>query len=345
MKPRPATNPPNPWSSTIVEWLGPPPEARLEIFEERGKSILSENDSPDVGMRFSVNPYRGCMHACAYCYARPSHQYLGFGAGTDFDRKIVVKTNAPSLLREAFDRPSWRGESVTFSGNTDCYQPVEASYRLTRACLEVCLAYKNPVHVITKGALVRRDLDLLARLARDARCGVTISIPFADEVAARAIEPYASAPSARFETVRALASAGLEVSVNVCPIIPGLNDHEIPAILEAVAAAGAQAAAIGPVRLAAEVLPVFFERLATAFPGKVAKVESTLLQIRKGKLNASAFGERMTGDGPRWQAIEALFVTHARRLGLRTWSPEREPIASQEPTTFERPGTQGVLFR
>src|SRR5690349_11780230 len=148
--PRPIQNPPNPWSSTQVEWLEPPPNATLQIFEERARSILSENDSPDLPFRFSVNPYRGCIHACAYCYARPSHQYLGFGAGTDFDRKIVVKTNAVEVLRRELLRPSWVGESIMFSGNTDCYQPAEASYGLTRGCLEVCLEFRNPVSVITK---------------------------------------------------------------------------------------------------------------------------------------------------------------------------------------------------
>ena len=145
---RPVENPPNPWQSTEVEWLGEPPDARLTVFEETAKSILSENRSPDVGFRFSVNPYRGCFHGCVYCYARPTHQYLDFGAGTDFDTKIVVKTNAAELLRAALERKSWRGDLIAFSGNTDCYQPLEASYGLTRACLEVCREYRNPVGVI-----------------------------------------------------------------------------------------------------------------------------------------------------------------------------------------------------
>ncbi|MGZ3478180.1 MAG: radical SAM protein, partial [Polyangiales bacterium] len=303
MKPKPVANPPNPWASTVVEWLEEPPEQRLEVFEEEGKSIVSENDSPDVPMRFSVNAYRGCVHACAYCYARPSHQYLGFGAGTDFDRKIVVKTNAPELLRATFDKKSWQGDSITFSGNTDCYQPLEGSYQLTRRCLEICLDYRNPLHVITKSALIRRDAELLAKLAREVSASVTLSIPFSDDAMGRAIEPYASAPSARFETVRRLVEAGVPTSVNIAPVIPGLNDSQIGEILERAKHAGARGAACMPVRLAAEVLPVFFERLAQAFPGRVKKVESALLQIRRGKLNDSEFGKRMTGDGPRWQAI------------------------------------------
>ncbi len=344
VKPLPVLNPPNPWSSTTIEWVGEPPTARLEVFEERGKSILSENDSPDVGMRFSVNPYRGCVHACAYCYARPSHQYLGFGAGTDFDRKIVVKTNAPELLRAAFDKRSWRGDSITFSGNTDCYQPLEASYRLTRACLEVCLAYRNPAHVITKSALVRRDAEVLARLSREARAGVTVSIPFADDAMARAIEPYASAPSARFETLRVLAEAGVPVSVNVAPIIPGLNDAQLAEILERARAAGATTAGIQPVRLALEVLPVFLERLERAYPSRVAKVTHALEQIRGGKLSESAFGKRMTGEGPRWAAIRGLFDAHCRRLGMNAWQGDVEPEPAAEASTFRRPSAQGVLF-
>ena len=183
MRPLPLSNPPNPWSSTTVEWLGEPPNAPLTVYEEKAKSILNEIESPDVGMRWSLNAYRGCQHACAYCYARPTHQYWGFGAGTDFDRNIVVKVNAPELLREAFEKRGWSGETVSFSGNTDCYKPLEASYQLTRRCLEVCLEYRNPAHVISKSALVRRDIGLLADLGRRARVGVTISIPFADDAA------------------------------------------------------------------------------------------------------------------------------------------------------------------
>ncbi len=160
--PQPVSNPPNPWESTHVEWLGPPPTARLTVLEERARSIVSQNQSPDIPFRYSVNPYRGCQHACAYCYARPTHQYLSLGAGSDFDKKIVVKTNAPELLRKFLARRSWKRESITFSGNTDCYQPLEASYRLTRRCLEACLEHANSVAIITKASLVRRDAELLS---------------------------------------------------------------------------------------------------------------------------------------------------------------------------------------
>lgn len=343
----PVQNPKNRFASTTLEYDEQAPPAHLEVFEEQARSVLSENDSPDVPMRFSVNPYRGCVHACAYCYARPSHQYLGFGAGTDFDRKIVVRVNAPEVLRASFDKRSWRGESITFSGNTDCYQPLERSYELTRRCLEVCADYKNPVHVITKSALVRRDVALLSRLSREARCGVTLSIPFADDDMARAIEPYASAPTARFETVRLLAQAGIPVGVNIAPVIPGLNDTQVVDILERAHAAGARGVALLPVRLAAEVLPVFLERLEAAYPARLSKVKNAIAQVRGGRLNESAFGRRMRGEGPRWQAISALFEAHRRRLGFQAINPDgpEAPDTEVETTTFTRPTAQRSLFQ
>ncbi len=348
MKLLPIANPINRFHSTTIEYDGEEgvPPARLEVFEERAKTILSENDSPDVPMKWSLNPYRGCMHACAYCYARPSHQYLGFGAGTDFDRKIVAKINAPELLRDVFNKKRWVGESITFSGNTDCYQPLEGKYQLTRRCLELCLEYRNPVHVITKAALIRRDAELLGKLAREARCSATISIPYADDDMARTIEPYASSATARFETVRILVEAGVEMSVNVAPVIPGINDTQIPAILERANEAGATSVALMPVRLAMEVMPVFMERMEQAFPGRFSAMKSAIEQVRNGNLNESAFGKRMTGEGPRWDAIQSLFTAHARRLGLRAWPSADSPADEPEPeTTFRRPSRQGVLFQ
>lgn len=340
----PTANPVHRFESSTIDWEGNAPPAHLDIFEEHSRSILSEVSSPDVGMKWSLNPYRGCMHACAYCYARPSHQYLGFGAGTDFDRKIVVKVDAPELLRAVFAKRSWRGESITFSGNTDCYQPLEGQYRLTRRCLEVCLEHRNPVHVITKAALIRRDLDVLARLCRDARCSVTLSIPYADDETGRAVEPYASSVSARFETIRALTRAGIPTGVNIAPLIPGLTDSHVPSILEQAREAGATRAAIMPVRLAAEVLPVFLERMAHAFPTRFEKIKSAIGQIRNGKLNESAFGKRMVGEGPRWLAVQALFEAHCRRLGLNAYDAEAE-FGAEAPTTFRKPSAQGDLFQ
>src|SRR5947207_10147842 len=214
MVPRPISNPPNPWLSTEVEYLEEIPPAELEVYEDHTREILAHNDSPDVGFSYSVNPYRGCFHACAYCYARPSHEYLSMGAGTDFDRKIVVKLRAAELLRAAFSKKSWRRETVVFSGVTDCYQPLEASYRLTRACLEVCVAFTNPAAIITKSALVERDVDVLAELGRVASAFVTVSIPFWDPERARAIDPYVATPARRLRVIETLARAGLAVGVN-----------------------------------------------------------------------------------------------------------------------------------
>src|SRR6195256_1269076 len=180
MVPRPLSNPPNPWLSTQVESLDEIPPAELEVYEDHTREILATNDSPDVGFSWSVNPYRGCLHACAYCFARPTHEYLGFGAGTDFERKITVKPEAPRLLREAFERRSWKGELIAFSGVTDCYQPLEASYQLTRGCLEVCRDYRNPIAIITKAPLIERDIELLGELSKVARVSVSVSIPLWD---------------------------------------------------------------------------------------------------------------------------------------------------------------------
>ncbi len=327
--PRLVSNPPNPWMSRHVEWLEEPPVAELVVYEEEAKSILAENDSPDVGFRWSVNPYRGCQHACAYCYARPSHQYLSFGAGTDFDRRIVVKTNAPELLALELRGRSWKGETVVFSGNTDCYQPLEASYELTRRCLEVCLTRGNPIGMITKGALVRRDIDVLASLSK--RCGahVTITIPFLDETVARKIEPGAPTPNKRFETMRALSDAGIPTGIAIAPLIPGLNDPDIPRLLERARDAGAQSAFMTLVRLAAEVLPVFRERLYETMPERAKKIESAILDVRNGRMNRSEFHERMSGSGPRWDAIEKLFEIHARRFGLSSRAHDERPLRTE----------------
>src|SRR3954471_4764271 len=256
MRPVQIANPPNPWATTEVEYLEGAPEVKLEVFEDRTRQILAKNNSPDVGFTFSVNPYRGCFHACAYCYARPSHEYLSLGAGTDFDRKIMVKLRAAELLRAAFAKKSWRKETVAFSGVTDCYQPLEASYRLTRGCLEVCVAHANPAALITKSALVERDVDVLVALAKVADAHVTVSIPFWDAERARAIEPYVATPQRRMRVVETLARAGLTVGVNVAPIIPGLNDHDVPRILAAARDAGAQDAGYVLLRLPGSVKEV-----------------------------------------------------------------------------------------
>ena len=332
-------NPKNPYESQVLEWVEePPPYAELEIIEERAKSILSENESPDIRFRYSLNPYRGCYHACAYCYARPSHQYWGFGAGTDFERKIIVKVNAPELLRARFEDKHWCGEPIAFSGNTDCYQPLEAARRLTRACLELCAEYRNPVLLITKSALIQRDLDVLQRLRDDASVRVFISIPFDDDAQARLVEPGASAPRKRFEALRALAEAGIDTGIAVAPIIVGLNDNQIPKLLARAKEAGAKHAFKTALRLPREVAPVFEARLREAFPSAADKVMSGILQIRRGKKNESAFGDRMRGHGPRWDVVEDLFSVHCQRLGLHP------PAEALSPNTFRRPRGQLELL-
>ncbi len=345
MRPLALANPQNPWHSQLVEYLEEVPEQQLEVYEDATRSILAANDSPDLGFRWSINPYRGCTHSCAYCYARPSHEYLGFGAGTDFDRKIAVKPRAAELLREAFDKPSWKGELVMLSGNTDCYQPLEASYELTRGCLQVFADYKNPVHIITKAALIERDIDLIAELSRSASyCGVSISIPFWNEQHARAIEPYAPTPRRRMLAVRRLAEAGIDVTVNVAPVIPGLSDPDIPNVLQAAADAGARSAALILLRLPGPVKEVFEQRLRAALPLRADKVLARTREIRGGKLNAPRFGERFAGQGEYYAAIRTLFETTARRLGLIEDDDHDEPYRDA-PTSFRRPTDRGGQLR
>jgi DNA repair photolyase len=339
--PRKVQNPPNPWLSEHVEWLDEPPPVSFEVFEEDAKSALTTNDSPDVPFTYSVNPYRGCQHACAYCYARPGHQYLGFGAGTDFETKIVVKRNVAELLRAELARPRWRKgrETIVFSGVTDCYQPLEASYELTKRCLEACDEFRHPVALITKGALVRRDAELLGRMAERGGSHVTLSIPFANEDDARKVEPFASTPATRFASLKRLSDAGVHVGVAIAPLIPGLNDSAVPEILERARDAGASEAMTVLLRLPAEVSPVFQERLQAAFPDRAKKVLDALREMRGGQLYRSQWSERMHGAGPRWDAIEQLFRIHCRRLGLEYDDHREARVASDPPR--ER---QGELF-
>ncbi len=255
----PVSNPPNPWASTETVYLDEVPEARFTVYEDRTREIIAKNDSPDIGFTYSINPYRGCQHACAYCYARPTHEYLGFGAGTDFDRIITVKPEAGRLLRAAFERPRWQGELIVFSGVTDCYQPLEASYHLTRACLEVCRDYRNPAGIITKSPLIERDIPLLAELHRVASLSVTISIPIWDEASARAIEPFVTTPARRIRIIERLAQAGIPVGVNVAPLLPGVGEQGMVQVLEAAAAAGASWAGFVFLRLPGSVKQVFEE--------------------------------------------------------------------------------------
>jgi len=493
MLPRPVSNPPNPWLSTEVEYLDEIPPAELEVYEDHTREILSHNDSPDVGFSWSVNPYRGCFHACAYCmaggtrilmadaterplarirpgdtiygtvlregsrrvvrtrvlahwqslksawrvtiedgtvlvasgdhrfltrsgwkfvtgapgaasrrphlttqdfllgtgaserdiegrdvngpaglrvarveplraelpmfdittgtgdfiangvvshncYARPTHEYLGLGAGTDFERKITVKPEAPRLLREAFERPSWKGELVVFSGVTDCYQPLEASYRLTRGCLEVCAEYRNPVGIITKSPLIERDIDLLQDLRQNAHVSVSVSVPIWDREHAHAVEPFVATPQRRIKTIERLAAAGLNVGVNVAPVIPGLSDADIPRILEAAHAAGARRAGFVFLRLPGSVKQVFELRLRESLPLRADRVLNRVREARGGKLYDSRFGVRGRGQGEYADAARALFDATVKRLGMNEGFQDDE-----ERDTFRRPGRGSQL--
>jgi DNA repair photolyase len=338
---RPLANPPNPWATTDVEYLeGEAPNAQLEVYEDHTRGILSHNDSPDVGFSWSVNPYRGCFHACAYCYARPGHEYLSFGAGTDFERKIIVKPRAPELLREAFDDPKWRGDNVVFSGVTDCYQPLEASYRLTRGCLEACAEYRNPAGVISKSPLVERDIDVMQELTRAARFSIMMSVPFWDEAKARAIEPFVTTPVRRVRSIERLARAGIRVGVMVAPIIPGLNDEDMSEVLRAARDAGATHAGMVLLRLPGPVKDVFEQRLRASLPLRADKVLRRIRDTRGGKMYDARFSVRGKGEGPYAEAIGALFEQTCQRLGLQTGMRGPE----QAPTTFVRPRGQMALF-
>ncbi|WP_224368314.1 PA0069 family radical SAM protein [Hyalangium versicolor] len=342
MKPRPVSNPPNPWASTEVEYLDEIPPARLEVLEDHSREVLARNNSPDVCFTWSVNPYRGCMHACGYCYARPTHEYLSLGAGTDFETRIVVKPHAPELLREAFERPRWQGETVVFSGVTDCYQPLEASLRLTRRCLEVCAEFRNPVGIVTKGVLIERDVDVLQTLAREARLWVSISLPFHNPELARAMEPYVATPRRRLQAIEKLAAAGIDVAVSVAPIIPGLNDEDIAKVLTSAREAGATRAHYTLLRLPGPVKEVFEERLREKLPLRAERVLHRIRETRNGELSDARFKHRMRGEGLYAETITRLFDTTARKVGMRMSSPtESAPTTFQRPT---RPSAQLSLF-
>ena len=314
------------------------PRLTTELIRDSSRSVVTENDSPDIPFRYSVNPFRGCEHGCAYCYARPTHEYLGYSAGLDFESKILVKEEAPALLRQKLMSRSWKGESITFSGNTDCYQPIERRLRLTRGCLEVLREFNNPVSIITKNALVTRDKDLLGDLAQLNAALVFISVTTLDDDLCGALEPRTSRPAARLRAVRELTEAGIPVGVNVAPMILGLNDHEMPAILKAAAEAGAVSAGFTPLRLPLAVAPLFEAWLEEHRPLRKNKVLESIRDLRGGKLNEARFGSRMRGQGPRAENLRQMFHVTCRKLGLNQKSLELDS------SHFQRPGDQLSLF-
>jgi len=294
----------------------PRPHPRTQFYEDGTESVLNHYDSPDVGPGWGLNPYRGCEHGCAYCFARPFHDYLGWNSGIDFETKILVKTRAPALLREELAARRWQPDTIMMSGVTDCYQPAERRFRLTRQCLEVMVEFRQPVGIITKNFLVTRDRDLLGELARHDCAVVNVSINSLDADLASRLEPRAARPEHRVRAVRLLAEAGVPVNVLVAPIIPGLNDHEVPAILDAVAAAGARRATYVVLRLPFTVKDIFLDWLDRHEPLKKDRVLARIRELRGGKLYNATFGERLKGEGLFAEQIKQLFAVSARRAGL-----------------------------
>ena len=314
---------------------GATPVPATELYRDTSRVVLAENDSPDVGFRSSLNPYRGCEHGCVYCYARPSHEYLSFSAGLDFERRIMVKESAPELLRETFLAPRWRTQTVALSGNTDCYQPIERSLQLTRRCLEVFREFRNPVSIITKCALVTRDIDLLSDLAADDAAQVLVSITTLDADLARRLEPRAATPRRRLDTVAALRDARIPVGVMIAPVIPGLNDSEIPLLMQRALDAGARSAGWTLLRLPAPIDELFADWLARHFPERRARVLGRIRECRVGHLSDSRFGRRMRGEGAYAKQIAELFRLAARRTGLD------RPMPALSTAAFRRPPRTG----
>jgi DNA repair photolyase len=320
-------NPPNRFEAVHLEFdPGLPPEERplpkTQFFFDATASILTPNDSPDVGYDIGLNCYRGCEHGCAYCFARPFHEYLGWSSGLDFETKILVKERAPELLRAELAKPRWKPQVIGMSGVTDCYQPAERHFRLTRRCLEVLAEFRNPVAVITKNFLVTRDRDLLVELARWDCVVVNVSVTTLDAELAGKLEPRAARPEHRLRAIRLLAEAGVPVNVLVAPVIPGLTDHELPAILDAAAAAGARSAGMVLLRLPWAVKDIFSAWLEAYVPGKKERVLDRLRQLHGGKLYAAEWGTRMRGEGVLAKQVADLFALSARRAGLGAWRTE-----------------------
>lgn len=290
-----------------------------QFLLDKSKSVLARNESPDLPFRYSINPYRGCEHGCIYCYARPSHEYLGFSSGLDFETRIMVKQNAADLLRQQFSAHSWKPQVVCLSGNTDCYQPVERTLKITRELLTVFRDFRNPVSVITKNYLVCRDIDILSDLANNKLTAVMLSITTLDDELTKTMEPRTSAPHRRLEAIETLAKNNIPVGVNVAPVIPGLNDEEIPHILKNAKDAGAMFAGYIMLRLPYQVKDLFIEWIQRKYPLKASKVINRIKQVRDGELSCSVFGERLKGTGTIARNIEQLFAVSCRKHSLDTF--------------------------
>lgn len=299
-----------------VEGEEVPDRPRTHFYDDPSRSILSRNDSPDVGFTFSVNPYRGCEHGCVYCFARPTHEYLGLSAGLDFETKILVKKNAPELLREKMLSKSWEPETIAFSGVTDCYQPIERKLEITRNCLKVLAEFRNPFFIITKNHLVTRDIDILKEMAERDAAAVYVSVTTLDPKLAQLMEPRTSHPEARLRAIEELAKAGIPVGSLVAPVVPGLTDHEMPQILKAVASAGAKYAGFVTLRLPFVLDDLFSQWLGEHYPDRKAKVLNRIREIRGGKLNDANFGSRMRGEGKYADQLSSMFALYTKKEGL-----------------------------
>jgi DNA repair photolyase len=315
-----------------------PRALRTTFLKDSARSILTHNKSPDIPFDTSVNPYRGCEHGCVYCYARPTHEYLGMSAGLDFESKILVKEDAPKLLRQELMKASYKPDVINISGVTDCYQPAERRFRLTRGCIDVLHEFKNPFTIITKNHLVTRDLDIIAPAAKEKRAAVFITITSLNPDLTAVLEPRTSRPSARLEAIRALSEAGVPTGVMMAPVIPAITDHEMPAILEAAAKAGAKFAAFTPLRLPLSVAPLFVEWLENHFPDRKEKVLSRIKELRGGELNDPNFGSRMRGQGEFADMVRQVFHRYTKKFHLN------EENLHLDLEAFQRPGEQMKLF-
>lgn len=319
---------------------GPLSGRKTEFYRDTSETLINYNESPDIGFEASINPYRGCEHGCIYCYARPTHEYLGFSAGLDFETRIMVKDRAPELLRRELSSPRWKPQVIALSGVTDPYQPVEKKLRLTRSCLEVLVEFRNPVGIVTKNHLVTRDLDLLAVLAASNAAMVYVSVTTLDRELAAKMEPRTSQPQHRLDAIARLAEAGVPVGVMVAPVIPGLTDHEMPSILEAAAAAGARSAGYVVLRLPHGLSSLFPEWLQTHYPLRHDKVLNQIRSVREGKLNSAEFGTRFQGKGLLAEQIAQIFRVSCQRYGINSAS------LSLSTAQFRRPGGEQLdLFR
>jgi DNA repair photolyase len=291
-------------------------QVKTRIYRDSSRTILNPIDSPDLPMKWSINPYRGCEHGCIYCYARPGHEYLGMSSGLDFETKILAKMEAPELLRAELSKKSWIGEGIMISGVTDCYQPIEATLRITRRMLEVCAEFAQPVGLITKNRLITRDIDVFKELNAHNAISAAVSITSLDNSLSAKMEPRASSPKERLAAVRQLADAGIPVAVMAAPIVPALNESEIPAILEAARDAGASSAGFVLLRLPHQIKALFLDWLAREYPERAAHVESAIRDTRDGDLYQTAWGVRQRGTGPRAEQIADMFNLFARKYDL-----------------------------